>query len=250
MVTEENAVALPGERYEDLIGSLTELCRALAEDKSIPETLHSILMLALRLVPGCHAASITVVDEDGQPATVAATDAETEELDRRQYLLRDGPCLDAARRQQVSSWSLAEAEQRWPEFTRLAQEMGLRSYLCAGLGMGERRLGALNLSSRGTDGFDQLDEGLITLFVPPASAAIITADRYSRTRELATQLEQALLSRAVIDQAIGIIMAESHCPADQAFAMLRRASNNRRTKLRDLAGEIVARVSGRAPAGG
>ena len=86
--------------------------------------------------------------------------------------------------------------------------------------------------------------------MPPASAAIITADRYSRARELATQLGQALLSRAVIDQAIGIIMAESHCPADQAFAILRRASNNRRTKLRDLAGEIVARVSGRAPAGG
>ena len=251
MVTEENTAALPGERYEDLIGSLTELSRALAEDESISETLQSILTLALRLVPGCHAASITVVDEDGQPATAAATDPETEELDRRQYLLRDGPCLDAARRQQVNSWSLAEAEQRWPEFTHLAQEMGLRSYLCAGLGMGDRRLGALNLSSRGTDGFDRLDEGLVTLFVPPASAAIVTADRYARARELAAQLEQALLSRAVIDQAIGIIMAESHCPADQAFAVLKRASNNRRTKLRDLAGEIVARVSGaRPPAGG
>ncbi len=251
MVTEENAAALPGERYEDLIGSLTELSRALAEDESISETLQSILTLALRLVPGCHAASITVVDEDGQPATVAATDPHTEELDRRQYLLRDGPCLDAARRQQVNSWSMAEAEQRWPEFSHLAQEMGLRSYLCAGLGMGDRRLGALNLSSRGTDGFDRLDEGLVTLFVPPASAAIVTADRYARARELAAQLEQALLSRAVIDQAIGIIMAESHCPADQAFAVLKRASNNRRTKLRDLAGEIVARVSGtRPPAGG
>ena len=251
MVTEENAAALPGERYDDLIGSLTELSRALAEDESISETLQSILTLALRLVPGCHAASITVVDEDGQPATAAATDPETEELDRRQYLLRDGPCLDAARRQQVNSWSMAEAEQRWPEFTHLAQEMGLRSYLCAGLGMGDRRLGALNLSSRGTDGFDQLDQGLVTLFVPPASAAIVTADRYAQARGLAAQLEQALLSRAVIDQAIGIIMAESHCPADQAFAVLKRASNNRRTKLRDLAGEIVARVSGaRPPAGG
>jgi GAF domain-containing protein len=251
VVTEENAAALPGERYDDLIGSLTELSRALAEDESISDTLQSILTLALRLVPGCHAASITVMDEDGQPATVAATDPETEELDRRQYLLRDGPCLDAARRQQVNSWSMAEAEQRWPEFTHLAQEMGLRSYLCAGLGMGDRRLGALNLSSRGTDGFDQLDQGLVTLFVPPASAAIVTADRYAQARGLAAQLEQALLSRAVIDQAIGIIMAESHCPADQAFAVLKRASNNRRTKLRDLAGEIVARVSGaRPPAGG
>jgi GAF domain-containing protein len=249
VVTEENAAALPGERYEDLIGSLTELSRALAEDKPIQDTLRSILALTLRLIPGCHAASITVLGEDGQPGTVAATDGQTEELDARQYRLDDGPCLDAMRRQEVNSWSQAEAEQRWPGFTSLAREMGLRSYLSAGLGLGGQQLGALNLSSRGSDGFDRLDEGLLALFVPPASAAIVTASRYAHARELAGQLEQALASRAVIDQAIGIVMAESHCPADQAFTILKRASNNRRTKLRDLATEIVTRVGGRPPAG-
>ncbi len=250
MVTHEDATALPGERYEDLIESLTELSQALAQDESVPETLQSILALALRLVPGCHAASITVLDEDSNPATLVATDPETEELDQRQYLLHDGPCLEAARDRKASSWSLSEAEQRWPDFTDLAKEMGLHSYLSAGLDLGGRRLGALNLSSRGTDGFGRFDEGLIRLFVPPAAAAIVTADRYARARELAGQLEQALLSRAVIDQAIGIIMAESHCCADQAFSVLRRASNNRRTKLRDLATEIVERVGGRRPDAG
>lgn len=249
VVTEEDAAALPGERYEDLIGSLTDLSRALAQDESVAETLQSILALALRLVPGCDAASVTVLDEDGKPSTMAATDPQTEELDRRQYVLQDGPCLQAARQQIVSSWSLDEAEQRWPAFTDLAKEMGLRSYLSAGLGLDGQPLGALNLSSRAPDGFDRLDEGLVSLFVAPAAAAIVTADRYTRARELAGQLEQALLSRAVIDQAIGIIMAESHCPAEQAFTVLKRASNNRRTKLRDLATEIVARVGGRAAGG-
>src|SRR5437773_866927 len=81
----------------------------------------------------------------------------------------------------------------------------------------------------------------------PAGAAIVVVGRYFEARDLATQLEQALQSRAVIDHAIGIIMAESRCDADQAFAMLSRASNNRNIKLRDLATEIVMQVGGRPP---
>ena len=77
--------------------------------------------------------------------------------------------------------------------------------------MAGRRLGALNLSSHETDGFDQLDEELISLFTAPAAAAIVVMRRYSEARDLAAQLEQALRSRAVIDHAIGIIMAESRC---------------------------------------
>jgi transcriptional regulator with GAF, ATPase, and Fis domain len=234
-------------RYEELVGSLTGLARALAEDESVQDTLQSILALTLRLIPGCHAASITVLEPDGRPYTVAATDDQTEELDRRQYLLHDGPCLDAARNQQINSWSLIEAEQRWPDFTSLAKELGLRSYLAAGLGLAGQRLGALNLSSRGADGFDRLDENLVAQFVPSASAAIVSARRHAEARDLAGQLNQALISRAVIDHAIGILMAESHCSADQAFEVLKRASNNRRMKLRDLAAEIVTRVSGHPP---
>jgi transcriptional regulator with GAF, ATPase, and Fis domain len=236
-----------GERYGDLVESLTDLARTLTETESVRDTLQSILALALRSIPGCHAASITVLDDKEQPSTVAATDEKTYELDRRQYLLHDGPCMDAARRQQVSRWNLHEAEQRWPEFTHLAEEMGLHSYLSAGLGLAGRRLGALNLSSRDPDGFSQLDEDLISLFTVPAAAAIVVVGRYFEARDLAAQLEQALQSRTVIDHAIGIIMAESRCDADQAFAMLSRASNNRNIKLRDLAAEIVMRVSGRPP---
>jgi uncharacterized protein YigA (DUF484 family) len=232
-----------GERYGDLVESLTVLARTLTETESVRETLQSILALALRFVSGCHGASITVLNDKEQPSTIAATDDKIYELDRRQYLLRDGPCMDAARRQQVNRWNRQNAEQRWPEFTSLAEEMGMRSYLSAGLGLAGRRLGALNLSSRDPDGFSQLDEDLIALFTVPATAAIVAVGRYVEARDLAAQFEQALQSRAVINRAIGIIMAESRCDAEQAFATLSRASNNRNMKLRDLATEIVTRVS-------
>jgi hypothetical protein len=247
MAGQDAAGSLLGGRYEDLLESLTELARTLTENESVRDTLGSILALALRSIPGCQAASVTVLDAKDQPSTIAATDDKTYELDRRQYVLNDGPCLDAARRQQVNRWSLEEAEQRWPDFTSLAKEMGLRSYLSAGLGLAGRRLGALNLSSSDSHGFSQLDEDLISLFTVPASAAIVVVGRYAEARDLAAQLEHALRSRAVIDQAIGIVMAESRCDANQAFATLSRASNNRNMKLRDLANEIVMRVGGRPP---
>lgn len=232
------------ERYADLIGSLTELAAKLAENSSVRDTLQSILQLALRTIPHCHAASVTVLDDRNQPATVAGTDEKTYELDRRQYELTDGPCLDAARRQVVNRWNLTEAEQRFPEFTSVASEMGLRSYLSAGLSLAGHRLGALNLSSEDDDGFSQLDEDLLSLYSIPASAAIVVADRYADARDLAGQLEHALQSRAVIDQAIGIIMAQSRCRPDEAFSKLSRASNNRNIKLRDLASQIVQEVAG------
>ena len=247
MVHDEPLVPQLGARYGDLVESLTDLARTLTETESVRDTLQSILALALRSIPGCHAASVTVLDDKEQPSTIAATDEEIYELDRRQYLLHDGPCMDAARRQQVNRWNLHEAEQRWPDFTDLAEQIGLRSYLSAGLGLAGRRLGALNLSSREPDGFSQLDEDLISLFTVPAAAAIVVVGRYFEARDLAAQLEQALQSRAAIDQAIGIVMAESRCDAEQAFATLTRASNNRNMKLRDLATEIVTRVGGRPP---
>ena len=244
MLTADQSPAHPlDERYADLIGSLTELATKLAENSSVSDTLLSILRLALRTIPHCHAASVTVLDDRNQPATVVGTDDKTYELDRRQYELSDGPCLDAARRQVVNRWNLNEAEQRFPEFTSIAADMGLRSYLSAGLSLAGHRLGALNLSSEDDDGFSQLDEDLISLYAIPAAAAIVVADRYSDARGLAGQLEHALQSRAVIDQAIGIIMAQSRCPPDEAFAKLSRASNNRNIKLRELAAEIVQQVS-------
>ncbi|WP_376766921.1 GAF and ANTAR domain-containing protein [Spinactinospora alkalitolerans] len=231
------------ERYGDIVTALSELTRVLSVEESMPETLQRILELAMRLIPGCHAASVTVLDAEGRPATAASTSAENQELDQRQYALGDGPCLDAARRHGINRCRMGEAEQTWPEFTAIATSMGLRSYLSAGMVADDRPVGALNLSSRDVDGFDALDETFIAMFSVPAAAVIAGRDRYERTRGLAVQLERALDSRATIDRAVGIIMAQSNCDAEQAFERLRRSSNNQNVKLRDLAGRIVSQVS-------
>ncbi|MGI5119780.1 ANTAR domain-containing protein [Marinactinospora thermotolerans] len=235
------------ERFGDIVAVLGELTRVLSYEEDMSTTLQRILELTLRLIPGCHAASVTLLDDAGKPATAVATSDEIYRLDQEQYDLGDGPCLDAARRRSTNRCRLGEAEQNWPEFTATAKRMGLRSYLSAGLISEDGRpVGALNLSSRDDDGFDALDEAFIALFALPAAAVITGRDRYQRTAELAAQMEAALASRAVIDQAIGIIMAQSGCDAAEAFQRLRRSSNNQNVKLRDLAERIVTQVGGQA----
>jgi len=239
--------ALAGKRHRDAVASAAELIRGLAADESVPAAMRSILNIAVGSVPGCQAASVTVLDENARPVTFAATDEQAQELDRRQNALRDGPGPDAARRQQVNRWSSADAQQRWPAFTSLAGKMGVRGYVCAGIGWAGHPLGALSLSSRDADDFSQLADEVIALYTAPAAAIIAIARRQADASELAGQLDQAAASRAVIDQAIGIVMAESRCAADQALATLTRASDHRNMKLRDLATEIVMRVGSRPP---
>ncbi|WP_285758765.1 GAF and ANTAR domain-containing protein [Nocardiopsis ansamitocini] len=230
------------ERYGDVVGALSELTQALAVEEGMPETLQRILDLALKLIPGCHAASVTVLDASGEPVTALGTSEETYRLDQSQYAFGDGPCLDAARRHTINRCHMEEAEQAWPDFTGVAKSMGLRSYLSAGLIDNGTPVGALNLSSRDRDGFDALDEAFIAMFSIPAASVIAGRDRYERTRELADQLKRAMDSRAVIDRAIGIVMVQARCNGDEAFERLRRSSNNQNVKLRELAERIVQQV--------
>ncbi|PRX96182.1 GAF and ANTAR domain-containing protein [Allonocardiopsis opalescens] len=239
--TRDNAGELISQRGDEVVAALTELATVLTEEESFGATLDRVVELALHAIPGCTAASVTVLDGSGAAATRAATDDRMREVDRQQYDVDDGPCLDAARNQTTNRCDLAEAAERWPKFTSLALGYGMRSYLSVGLGVAGRPVGALNLASADVDGFDALDEAFLVLFSSPATATIIGMRRYAEARALAAQLEQALESRAVIDHAIGVIMAQSQCGTEQAFSILRRASNNRNIKLRDLATEIVSR---------
>ena len=134
---------------------------------------------------------------------------------------------------------LYEAERRWPKFTSGARAAGLESYLCCPLLIGEQFAGALNLYSKQPDGFADFDEALLRLYVTVARSAITGARQYARARDVAAQLHNALESRAVIDQAIGVLMARRGVPAEQAFAELSRWSQNTNVKLRDIAAQLV-----------
>lgn len=228
-------------RLDDVAVVLTELSSVLLGEEEVDQTLYRVADLARRTIPGCDAAGVTLTVA-GRPRTAAYTDERTLHVDQDQYEAGEGPCLDAIEHRRVNRVDVAEAGDRWPAFLAAAKAAGIRSFLAAPLLVGGDAVGALNLYSRSADGFDALDETFIALFTGQAAAALANSLRYADLRRLAGQLEEALASRAVIEQAKGILMARHRVDATAAFDLLRSASQQRNVKLRVLAQDLVDTV--------
>jgi len=188
------------------------------------------------------------IQPNGRPLTVACSDPVAAQVDEVQYELDDGPCLHAMRDGHMVRIEDTAEKARWPEFEEQAASHGIRSCLALPLSTDGKPVGALNLYAREASAFGTAEARRAENFAHNASGALSLAIRLASHAALIEQLRSSLASRGVIDQALGIIMAESKIDAQRAFAVLSRASNNRRMKLRDLAAEIVTRVSGQAPA--
>ena len=209
----------------------------LRSGESYEETLRRLAELACETIPGCSAGSVTLWRE-GEPYTVVSTSALAQEVDNAQYASGDGPCLDAGRSGETYLVADLAADGRWPEFAAVAVRHGIRSSLSLPLAVRGEPIGALNLYSQDLDGFAAaLPAG--RLFARQAAVAIANAELYDTTRKLAEQLQEAMASRAVIEQAKGVLMAEQGCGPKEAFELLRQASQRENVKLRDIAQRIV-----------
>jgi GAF domain-containing protein len=224
---------------DELATALVELSAVLVDEEPLPDVLRRVAELAVAVVPRCDGAGVTLLEGD-RAVTAAHTDDLVVAVDQQQYDAGDGPCLTAVRERTLQSVDPDEAEQRWPDFARRARELGIRSFLAAPLVAGDRGVGSLNLYSRSPRGFEDLDDVLVTMFCGQASVALANARLYARALHLNEQLSGALESRAVIEQAKGVLMAQQGLAEDEAFDRLRAWSQARNTKLRDVAAEVVA----------
>jgi GAF domain-containing protein len=223
---------------DDLAVALVELADLLLDEEPLEDVLQRVAELAVAVVPGCQRAGVTLMDGD-TPVTAAHTDELVLRVDVQQYEAGDGPCLDAVRNRRINRVSETRADERWPDFVEHARALGVRSFLAAPMLAGPRAVGALNLYSDGPDAFDALDDALVTLFCSQASVALTNARLYRQATVLNDQLQQAMASRAVIEQAKGIIMARYGLTADAAFDELRDRSQRANRKLRDVALDLV-----------
>jgi hypothetical protein len=115
----------------------------------------------------------------------------------------------------------------------------------------DRTTSALNLYGYDRPNtFSDDDKQRAGIFAAPASTALTLALRFAQHNEVTEQLEAALESRTVIDQAIGVLMAQQRCDADTAFDLLRKHSQNNNRKLRDVAAGLILQVTGRPPVQG
>jgi GAF domain-containing protein len=221
-----------------LDSAMRTLSRLLLAEETLEATLGRVASLACRTLDSCDMASVTMID-DGRPSTPVQTDGTAGDLDAAQYRSGKGPCLEAYSDRQVVRGTVPESADRWPEFTAAAVGAGIHSVLAVPLVARDRPLGALNLYSRSAGSYDSTDEETAVLFSEQAAVACANAEVYWRTYSLTEHLREALESRDVIGQAKGILMARRGCTPDAAFEALRKVSQHRNTKLRQIAEQVV-----------
>jgi GAF domain-containing protein len=221
-----------------------ELSRVVLVDRTLDEVLGDITVLAAAGIPGADAASITLIR--GDRAFTAAHHGEMAlAADELQYERGYGPCMDAGRGNVVLRVDDMRQESRWPDYVSRVLDTGVRSSLSVPLPFQGASIGALNIYSTRPEAFagpESLDAGLQV--AEAIAVAVVNADAHAQVREQARNMRMAMDSRAVIEQAKGVLMAQRHVDADQAFDMLREASQRYNRKLRDIAEGIVASTQG------
>lgn len=225
-----------------LAALLVSLGESITDEDDLATTLERVAEVAHEVIDGADCAGVTV-DFGGRTYTAAYTDGRTLLVDEEQYAAGEGPCLHASRTRETVRVDVDEATDRWPGFTESARAEGIRSFLAAPLFVDDRTLGALNLYGCGPAAFDDVDADVLELLTGTVSRAIGEFARFKSARDAAEALERALETRAPIEQAKGMLMALHRIDAHQAFELLRKQSQTTNTRLRDVAVDLVERLS-------
>jgi transcriptional regulator with GAF, ATPase, and Fis domain len=223
-----------------------ELQQLLLDTEDFTEFLDEVARYSLDTVVPATACGLTV-QRDGKPVTVASSDSFARGLDEVQYGHDKGPCLTAMRTGTTTIITDLAADDRWNDYQSDALAHGMAACISVPLHTGPDLRGALNLYATQSNVFDAAWQHRAEGLAEEASRALRLALRLSDQVQLTRHLQTAMASRSVIDQALGIIMAQNRCTATEAFTVLRRASNHRNLKLRDVAQDIVTHISGKPP---
>jgi hypothetical protein len=214
--------------------------RAALTPADLDRTLAQITAAAVAVLPDVSAASITIRHADGRLETAAPTHGILLEVDAAQYELQEGPCYEAAvEALHVAAPDLARDE-RWPHYAPVALAAGIRAQAGIRLFDAERSNGALNLYAERVGAFEDLDD-VGELFAHQAAAALDYA------REIG-QLQEALQTRQLIGQAVGVVMERYELDDARAFAFLTRLSSTSNVKVRVVAERLVEEATRGRPA--
>lgn len=232
---------------EEPAGGIAELQQIMLDSENVQDFLGELARQAARLVPEGLSCGMTMEDRGRRrPVTVACSDEVARKADEAQYESDEGPCLTAMRSAKLIRIDDTAADPRWRHFTARAGSLGIRSCLALPLQVGGESLGALNLYGKSVAAFGSAETRQAEIFVDQASVSFALCLRLSRYSRLNAQLRASMESRAIIDQAIGIVMSRDRCTAEQALAAMRGASQRSNVKLRDIATVVVGSVSGTA----
>jgi transcriptional regulator with GAF, ATPase, and Fis domain len=218
--------------------ALDRLGRIRLADHSMRSLLGEIASLAASSLPGRLEASVTFLTGD-DPVTVVSTGQLALDLDETQYGIGGGPCMLAAAGGEPVEIEDMRTDGRWPAFLEEAVARGCLSSLSLPLSVHEGVSGALNVYARERAPFDERSRDFALRFASYGAVVAGNMLVYESVLDRARNLEAALASRAVIDQAKGILMERFKLTADQAFQALVRVSMESNRKVREIAERFV-----------
>jgi hypothetical protein len=232
---------------------LRQMAEALVAISTVEAVLGLIASIAQHALEPVSAVSVSVLI-DGRPETWASTSETARSLDNAQYAAGRGPLLSAVRTGTTVEANLLGQPEGWPEIQEPAAERQIRMLRCLPLVEKERVLGALNLYASALTPLDPAEAQLATLLAWHAAFAVSQANRDiamgGAFQRIDDELRGALLARERVAEAKGILMARGGISSDEAFRILRQASQRSNRKLREVAQELIdAHTSGRSTGG-
>jgi GAF domain-containing protein len=220
-----------------LTANLSETAQILFSAGSVHDTLEQVVALAVHTIEGCDFAGLFLL-EGGVVVTPVHTAQVVEEIDTLQRESGQGPCLDAIAKRAMVYGDDLQSDDRWASFGPAAAGRGIRSALALPLTTNDT-IGAINLYARYPAAFGVVDRAKGVILASLASVALNAAHSFEDEERRIENLHSALSSREVIGQAQGILMERERIAADQAFDVLRRASQYLNIKLREVAQTLV-----------
>lgn len=229
----------------ELADAYAELQNLILDQRDVTEFLHELAMLAAAIVPGSHCG--VTLRRGSQLASVANSDEIALRMDELQYLGGLGPCLHALEYDERVDVPDMSSETRWGGYAAYALANGIQSSFSLPLRLDGSIRGAVNLFSPRIDGFSETDIQRAQAFTDQAATSLTLLLRQADTVRLDHQMREALNTRAVIDQALGILMGARKISSREAFEHLRQASQSSNRRLSDLAAELITTMTGHPP---
>lgn len=232
--------------HEELAGSLWALITLSTARFGFQDFLAQIAILAVDAIPGADGAGLTLI-ERGRSDTVVTSTEFVQQIEDIQYNgVHEGPCITAAATGKTVRSGLLSADPRWLRFGPRVGRLGVHSVLSLPLLIDDVVVGAMNVYARARHAFDDRAKRVGELFAVPAAIAVQNAQVLAQTQLLSANLQQALVNRAVIDQAIGIIISRTGTTPEKAFNRIRTLSQKQHIKVSVVATSIVDAAARRA----
>ncbi|WP_370324488.1 ANTAR domain-containing protein [Euzebya sp.] len=226
-------------REHEIIDAFVELADTLASDFEVGELLTFLVHRCAHILEA-DVAGVLLEGPEGTLRLTAATSSAMDDIERAELASGVGPCIDAYRTcDQVIADDLSAHADRWPELVSQLGGFGMHAGFAFPIRLRDRCIGALNLYRRDTGSFAEDDRRLAQAFAHAAAIGILQEREVNAANLRAAQLQQALDTRVVIEQAKGIIAERHDLTPAQAFEVIRRHARSERRKVREVSQELL-----------